>query len=136
MLICYEGIFPELAQKRTEAGANILVDLSNDAWFSNTPAASQHLYLKALRSIEQNRWLLRSTNSGISAVIDPLGRIRFQGPLFTQGVHIVRAALEEEHTFFHKMRTPLSALFTLLTLVAGLKLLSWNVKTRSARPHA
>ena len=78
MLICYEGIFPWLAQQRVENGANILVDISNDGWFSGTPAARQHLYLTCLRAIEQNRWILRGTNSGISAAIDNLGRITRQ----------------------------------------------------------
>ena len=75
MLICYEGIFPWLAQDRIAKGANILVDISNDGWFSKTPAASQHLYLTCLRAVEQNRWILRGTNSGISACIDNRGRI-------------------------------------------------------------
>lgn len=70
-LICYEGIFPWLAQARTAEGANVLVDISNDGWFGDTPAPRQHMYLTALRALEQNRWLVRGTNTGISCVVDP-----------------------------------------------------------------
>ena len=79
MLICYEAIFPDLAQKRVQDGANVLADISNDGWFGNTAAPVQHLYLTALRAVEQERWLLRGTNTGISAICDAYGRIVMQG---------------------------------------------------------
>ena len=95
MLICYEGIFPWLAEDRVMRGANILADISNDAWFGNTPAARQHLYLTALRAVEQGRWLLRGTNTGISAVVDSRARLTMRGGQFTAGTHFARAALLE-----------------------------------------
>ncbi|QJB57667.1 apolipoprotein N-acyltransferase [Pseudodesulfovibrio sp. zrk46] len=75
MLICYEGIFPELAQQQVERGASVILNISNDAWFGETSAPNQHLNLTILRAVEQGRWLVRSTNTGISAFVDPLGRI-------------------------------------------------------------
>lgn len=66
MLICYEAVFPWLAQARVEHGANVLVDISNDGWFGRSPAALQHLYLASLRAVEQGRWLLRGTSSPAS----------------------------------------------------------------------
>lgn len=81
MLICYEGIFPWLAQARTAAGANVLIDISNDGWFGRTPASRQHLFLTVPRCVEQGRWLMRATNTGITAVIDNRGRIRMAGEL-------------------------------------------------------
>lgn len=83
MLICYESIFPELAQERVKQGANILLNISNDGWFGNSSAARQHLELAAVRSIEQGRWLLRGTNTGISAVYDNMGRLVAYGSQFT-----------------------------------------------------
>lgn len=94
MLICYEGIFPWLAQDRAAQGANILVDISNDGWFGATPAARQHLYLTALRALEQNRWLLRGTNTGISAVVDPRGRLTLRGGQFRAQALWARAGLQ------------------------------------------
>jgi apolipoprotein N-acyltransferase len=78
-LVCY-GYFPGAGSGRVQ-GANIVI-ISNDAWFGATSAPMQHLNLTALRAIEQGRWIVRSTNTGISAFIDPLGRIHRAGPQF------------------------------------------------------
>lgn len=102
MLICYEGIFPWLAQERVEADANVLVDISNDGWFGNSPAPKQHLDLTLLRCIEQYRWLARATNTGISAIIDPYGRIRLSEPQFVAGFLAGMVGLETEHTLFYR----------------------------------
>lgn len=75
MLICYEAIFPELARQRTADGAQLLANISNDAWYDRTAAPVQHLQLAAMRAVEQGRYLARATNTGISAFIDPLGGI-------------------------------------------------------------
>lgn len=102
ILICYEGIFPRLAQRRVEQGANILVDISNDGWFRGSPASRQHLALTAPRCVEQNRWLLRGTNTGVSAVIDPRGRVVAAGGQFKAGWLLVRAGLSERTSFYHR----------------------------------
>lgn len=102
VLICYETIFPELARQRVADGANVFVNISNDAWFGRSAAARQHLQLGLLRAVEQRRWLARATNTGISAFIDPFGRVAVEGGLFTaQSVtHAVRP-LEERTPFFY-----------------------------------
>jgi apolipoprotein N-acyltransferase len=100
VLICYEGIFPELAQARVEAGANLLVNVSNDAWFADSPAPWQHLQLSAMRAVEQGRYMIRSTNTGASALIDPAGRILDVGPLFQDHAGAHQARLLRERTFF------------------------------------
>jgi apolipoprotein N-acyltransferase len=84
VLVCYEGIFPELAQKRVEEGATLLVNISNDAWFGDSSAPWQHLQLSLLRAVEQGRWLARATNTGISLLADPQGRITARSGLFTE----------------------------------------------------
>jgi apolipoprotein N-acyltransferase len=101
MLICYEGIFPSLAKARVEEGANILADISNDNWFGRTPAARQHLSLTVLRAVEQNRWLLRGTNSGITAIVDPRGRLALQGEQFTEATRLGRAEYITEQSLYH-----------------------------------
>lgn len=82
VLICYETIFPALARERVSLGANVLVNISNDAWFGRTSAPRQHLHLAALRAVEQGRYMIRSTNTGISAIIDPRGRIEQETDMF------------------------------------------------------
>jgi len=75
VFICYESIFPQLVRRLTGAGAEVLVNISNDAWYGDSAAAAQHLEMARLRAIENRRYLLRATNDGITAVIDPYGRV-------------------------------------------------------------
>jgi apolipoprotein N-acyltransferase len=83
VLICYEGIFPQLARALAQGGADLLISLTNDAWFGDSAAPHQHLAMTALRAVETRRYLLRAANSGISALVDPLGRIVARSDLFT-----------------------------------------------------
>ncbi|WP_303927283.1 apolipoprotein N-acyltransferase, partial [Desulfovibrio piger] len=103
MLICYEAIFPWLAQARVEHGANVLVDISNDGWFGRSPAALQHLYLASLRAVEQGRWLLRGTNTGISAIIDARGRVTVRGGQFEEDALWGRFRLQQGATVYHTL---------------------------------
>lgn len=122
MLICYEGIFPWLAQARVEDGANILVDISNDGWFGATPAPRQHLYLTALRAIEQNRWILRGTNTGISVVVDARGRLTMRGAQFREQALWGRAALESAPSLYHRLwpwPLPIAAALLVVLLLPG-----------------
>ena len=75
MLICYEAIFPELARRRVADGAEILLNISNDAWYDYSSAPVQHLQLALMRAVEEGRFVVRATNTGITAVLDPLGGI-------------------------------------------------------------
>ncbi|MBN1828052.1 MAG: apolipoprotein N-acyltransferase [Deltaproteobacteria bacterium] len=86
VLICYEAIFPYLSRGYNRQGADILVNITNDAWFGKTSAPYHLLSMAAVRAVETRSYLLRAANTGISAIIDPLGRIVAQSPLFTRAV--------------------------------------------------
>jgi apolipoprotein N-acyltransferase len=73
--ICYEAIYPNEVREFAAKGANLLVNISNDGWFGKSAAAEQHLRMARVRAVENRRWLLRVTNSGITAAIDPYGKI-------------------------------------------------------------
>lgn len=73
--ICYESIFPDEIREFANNGAGLLVNISNDGWFGDTGAPGQHLRMARMRAIENNRWVLRATNTGITAAIDPYGRV-------------------------------------------------------------
>jgi apolipoprotein N-acyltransferase len=73
--ICYESIFPDEVRLLAKGGAGLLVNISNDGWFGETGAPWQHLRMVRLRAIENNRWVVRSTNTGVSGSIDPFGRV-------------------------------------------------------------
>jgi apolipoprotein N-acyltransferase len=74
--ICYESAFPNFVRQFAREGAELLVNISNDGWFGRSAARRQHLQLVRMRAAENRRWLLRATNDGITATIDPAGRVR------------------------------------------------------------
>jgi apolipoprotein N-acyltransferase len=73
--ICYEAIYPGEIREFAAKGANLLINISNDGWFGKSAAAEQHLRMARVRAVENRRWVLRVTNSGLTAAIDPYGRI-------------------------------------------------------------
>jgi apolipoprotein N-acyltransferase len=75
LLICYEAIFPEIARETVDRGAQLLVNITNDSWYGFSSAPYQHLQIARLRAIETGRYLLRAANTGVSAIIDPQGRV-------------------------------------------------------------
>jgi apolipoprotein N-acyltransferase len=84
VLICFEVIFPELVRQFRRHGAQFLVNLTNDAWFGYSPASYQHLAMVVFRAVENRLPIVRAANTGISAVIDPTGRLRQQTDLFVR----------------------------------------------------
>jgi apolipoprotein N-acyltransferase len=73
--ICYESAFPHLVREFPRAGAELLVNLTNDGYFGRSSARAQHLLLARMRAAENRRWLLRPTNDGYTVSIDPAGRV-------------------------------------------------------------
>jgi apolipoprotein N-acyltransferase len=92
-LICYEGIFPGLTRRFAALGADVLVNISNDAWYGRTSAPYQHMAMAAVRAVENRVPLVRATNTGISAVVDPAGRVRAETSLFEEAVVVEKVPL-------------------------------------------
>ncbi len=85
-LICYEAIFTSYAVDKNSKKPDLLINLTNDSWFGNSTGPYQHLAMARMRSIEQNIPMIRVANSGISAYIDPLGRIKKKTKLNDKGI--------------------------------------------------
>ncbi len=100
VFICYESIFPSEVRQFAARGAQVFVNISNDAWFGDSGALPQHLNMARMRAVENGRWLLRDTNSGITASIDPLGRIVARVPTNTRTVLLAPYALRNDTTFY------------------------------------
>jgi len=100
VFICYEAIFPQLVRRLVADGPGVLVNISNDAWFGDTSAAAQHLEMARLRAVENRRFLLRATNDGITAVIDPYGRVRGRLPRHQVAVLAERFDYLAARTFY------------------------------------
>ncbi|MGH9417079.1 MAG: apolipoprotein N-acyltransferase [Terriglobales bacterium] len=99
-LICYESIFPQLARLEVLQGAQFLVNQSDDSWYGRSSAAAQGLQMARVRAIENRRWLLRDTNSGFTAVIDPYGRLSASLPPFQAAALTTGFAPRTQLTFY------------------------------------
>jgi apolipoprotein N-acyltransferase len=100
VFICYESAFPDLVRQFTRKGADVLVNLSNDGYFGHSEARVQHLLIARMRAVENRRFLIRSTNDGITVVIDPSGRIIKRLPPFEELAAPVRYGVVEKATFY------------------------------------
>ena len=98
--ICYEAIFPSLVRRFGAGGAELLVNITNDAWYGTTSAPYQHLAMAAFRAVENRRYLVRAANTGITAVVDPRGRVLEPTRLFDTTVLVREVPLVAETTFY------------------------------------
>jgi apolipoprotein N-acyltransferase len=80
VFVCYESIFGDEVRQFVRDGAEVLVNISNDGWYGDSSAPWQTLNMTRMRAIENHRWLLRSTNTGITTAIDPRGRVGIEAP--------------------------------------------------------
>lgn len=100
VLICFESIFPDISRKWVGAGANILTNLTNDAWYGLSSAPHHSLAMTVFRAIETRRSIVRSANTGFSGFIDPSGRVARQSPLFQPWMKSEDVVLSDEKTFY------------------------------------
>jgi len=98
--ICYESVFPDEIRQFALNGAEVLVNISNDGWYGDTGAPWQHLNMVRMRAIENHRWILRATNTGITTAIDPYGRIRERAARHERTAIDVGFNYESELTFY------------------------------------
>ena len=75
VFICYEAIYPGEVRRFAANGAQLLLNISNDGWFGRSAAAEQHLHMVRVRAVENRRWIVRATNNGFTASVDPYGRM-------------------------------------------------------------
>jgi len=99
-VICFEAMYPELVSEQVVHGATLLVNVTNDAWMGDTSFAPLHLAIASLRAVESRRYLVRAAATGISAVIDPFGRVVAEIPAFTRGERTVRVRAIAATTFY------------------------------------
>ena len=100
VFICYEAIYPGEVREFAADGAELLINISNDGWFGKSAAGVQHLNMARVRAVENRRWLLRVTNSGITASIDPYGRIFAPMPRDVRGAVDLPYDFKRNETLF------------------------------------
>jgi apolipoprotein N-acyltransferase len=125
VLICYEAIFPGLSRWALNQGARLLINITNDGWFGATAAPYQHLQMARMRSVENRVWLVRCANTGISAIVDPSGRIVDQIPLNRQGI-LVQAVQSSKgiRTFYTRFGDVFA--WVCIAITMGVGLLAWK----------
>lgn len=121
-VICYESIFGEYVASYVGKGANIITIITNDGWWGNTPGHKQHLAYAKLRAIETRRWVARSANTGISAVINEYGQVRQQTKWDEATAFRYSIPIREDQTFYVKHGDYLYQLASII----GLLIIGWN----------
>jgi apolipoprotein N-acyltransferase len=118
VFMCYESIFGDEVRQFVANGADVLTNLSDDGWYGDTSAPFQHINMARMRAIENHRWLLRDTNSGITAAIDPNGRVAEVMDRHKRGAVAVHFDYRSELTFYTLHGDVFAYLCTLLALTA------------------
>ncbi len=121
VLICYESIFPDLARAQVAAGAHLLVNITNDAWFGRTSAPVQHLVHMILRAVENRRPVARAANTGVSGFIDPTGRLFDRTDLETRDARTVLLPVRSGQTVY----TRFGHWFDWLSVLLAFAIISW-----------
>jgi apolipoprotein N-acyltransferase len=98
--ICYESVFPTYVRQFARDGAQVLFNISNDGWFGRSAARFQHFEIVRMRALENRRWIVRSTNNGVSAAIDPAGRVTQQLPPYRESTAVLTFNYEPATTFY------------------------------------
>ncbi|HVA80669.1 MAG TPA: apolipoprotein N-acyltransferase [Candidatus Binataceae bacterium] len=118
VLICYESVFPDLTRREVKAGADVLVNITNDGWYVRSSAPYQSLAMAAMRSAETKAPMIRAANTGITAIIKPSGEITESTPIFARGSEIGVVRWRPVRTFYTIAGDVFAELCFLLTTLA------------------
>jgi len=116
--ICYESVFADEVRLFAKNGAQVLVNLSDDGWYGDTSAPWQHLNMTRMRAIENDRWLLLDTNSGLTTAIDPRGRVTLSARRHTLTSLVVRYGYRSDLTFYTRFGDAFAYLCCLVAIAA------------------
>ena len=132
ILICFESVFPEISRQWVKAGANVLINLTNDAWYGKSSAPYHSLAMTVFRAVETRRSLIRSANTGISAFVSPTGVIELQSEIFVPFAAAREVTLMQGETFWVRYGYLFAPICLAIGLVScGLAIVLRRKKTRS-----
>jgi apolipoprotein N-acyltransferase len=123
VFICYEAVFADEVRQFPKLGAQVLVNLSDDGWYGDTSAPWQHLNMTRMRAIENRRWILRDTNNGVTAAIDPYGRVRQSIPRHQVDALPAQFGFRDDITFY----TAHGDVFAWLCAILSIGVVGWSV---------
>lgn len=125
VFICYESVFADEVRGFAQLGAEVLVNISDDGWYGDTSAPWQHLNMARMRAIENRRWILRDTNNGVTAVIDPYGRVRQSIPRHQTDALPAQFGFRDDVTFYIAH----GDVFGWVCAILGLGIFGWALAT-------
>jgi len=125
-IICYESIFPNQVRQFAKQGSELIVLITNDGWFGHSSAPYQHLRMGVVRAVENRRYLVRNANTGISAIIDPYGRIETETPIGVRTILDGTAHFRSDRTFY----TQYGDVFAYANVLMVIILLVWRGNAR------
>jgi apolipoprotein N-acyltransferase len=125
IFICYEAVFADEVRQFSRLGAEVLVNISDDGWYGDTSASWQHLNMARMRAIENRRWLLRDTNNGVTASIDPYGRVRQSIPRHQMDALPAEYGFRDDVTFYAAH----GDMFAWLCAILTIGLVGWSART-------
>ena len=129
VLICYESVFPQLSREYRRKDVDLLVNITNDAWFGRSIAPHQHESHIAIRAIENRVGIVRSANTGISEYVDPLGRRHEPSGLFTTGAYTYQAETTDIRTMYVRIGDWVGTLSVFG--IAALLVMDWRRRRRA-----
>jgi apolipoprotein N-acyltransferase len=125
VFICYESVFADEVRQFALHGAQVLVNISDDGWYGDTSAPWQHLNMARMRAIENRRWLLRDTNNGVTAAIDPDGRVVQSIPRHQVDALPAEFGFREDITFY----TAHGDVFAWACAILAVGLMGWCLRS-------
>ena len=131
VFICYEAVFADEVRQFARHGAEVFVNIWDDGWYGDTSAPWQHLNMARMRAIENRRWLLRDTNSGVTAAIDPEGRVRQSIPRHQTDALPAEFAFRNDITFY----TAHGDVFAWLCAILSIGVVGWSLGKSRRRKH-
>lgn len=130
VFICYESIFPDEVRQFANNGAQALVNISNDGWYGDSGAYAQHLMQSRMRAVENQRWLLLDTNTGVTTAVDPYGRMNGRLPRKIRSTLSVPFALIDSTTFYTRHGDWFAFLCAIISLLVLLMRIPLRTRTR------
>jgi apolipoprotein N-acyltransferase len=132
VFICYESVFPDEVRQFADHGAQVFVNISNDGWYGDSGAYAQHLNQTRMRAIENARWLLSATDTGVTASIDPWGRIAAEVPRKQRAALVAPYAITSVTTFYTRHGDWFAYLCAIISMGALLARLTSRKKAESS----
>ncbi|HZD49841.1 MAG TPA: apolipoprotein N-acyltransferase, partial [Silvibacterium sp.] len=118
VFVCYEAVFADEVRHFAKNGAQVLVNISDDGWYGDTSAPWQHFNMARMRAIENHRWLLRATNSGVTAAVDPFGRVTQSAPRHVMTSLAVHYGYRSDITFYTRYGDVFAKLCAIIAIAA------------------